>query len=261
MILVVHGLFEHSGRYTRFASHFVPQGYAVCTYDHRGHGKSAGLHGYVNRFEDFVDDLDVYFQQVKQRFPGRPVFLFAHSIGGTVSLAYVSGHAADFTGLLLSAAVARPGASVTRASIIIARVLSALVPRMGVAPIDDSTLSRDDQVVAAYNNDPLVYRGKIRARLGAELINFMERVLPEKIKNITLPVLIMHGSEDRLSNIQGSRMIYETVASPDKTLKIYRGFYHEILNEPERNQALHDIGVWLTVHLPASAEQSQSQVT
>ncbi len=132
---------------------------------------------------------------------------------------------------------------------------------MGITPIEDSTLSRDDQVVAAYNSDPLVYRGKIRARLGAELINFMERVLPDKIKNISLPVLIMHGSNDRLSNIQGSQMVYDNVASPDKTLKIYRGFYHEILNEPERVQVLHDIEVWLAAHLPAAAEQSQGRVT
>ncbi len=254
VMLVVHGLFEHSGRYLRFADYFVPQGFAVCAYDHRGHGRSHGLPGYVNRFQDFIDDLDIFHRQLKQQYPDLPVFLFAHSIGGTIALAYASEHSTDFSGLLLSAAVARPGSSVTRASIIMARMLSALVPRLGVAPIDDSTLSRDNTVVAAYNSDPLVYHGKIRARLGAELINIMERVLPEIIKQVTLPVIIMHGSEDRLSNIQGSSLVYNTVGSTDKILKIYNGFYHEILNEPERAQVLHDIDVWLTAHLPVVAQ-------
>lgn len=251
---MVHGLFEYSGRYQRFADYFVPQGYAVCTFDHRGHGKSDGLRGYVNRFQDFIDDLDIFSRQVQQLYSGLPVFLFAHSIGTTISLAYISGHSEGFSGMVLSAAYTRPGSSVTRSSIVIARVLSTLFPKLGVAPIDDSTISRDNQVVEAYNNDPLVYRGKIRARLGAELINTMERVLPQKIKYITLPVLIMHGSEDRLSNIQGSSFVYDTIGSTDKTIKIYNGFYHEILNEPERAQALHDIEIWLAAHLSAAAQ-------
>jgi acylglycerol lipase len=261
-LLVVHGLFEHSGRYAGLADYFVPQGYAVCAYDHRGHGKSHGLHGYVKHFQDFIDDLDIFHRQIQQQYPGLPVFLFGHSIGGTISLAYASEHSADFSGLLLSAAVTRPGSSVTRASVIMARVLSALVPKLGVAPIDGTTISRDNKVVAAYNHDPLVYRGKIRARLGAELINMMEKVLPEKIKHITLPVLVMHGSADRLSNIQGSYLVYDKVGSTDKTLKIYDGFYHEILNEPERVQVLHDIEVWLAAHKPVAAvSQPQGRVS
>jgi acylglycerol lipase len=246
---VVHGLFEHSGRYTGFADYFVPQGYVVCSYDYRGHGRSAGLQGYVNRFQDYVDDLAIFHYQVIQQYPGLPIFLFGHSIGGTISLAYTAEHSSDFAGLLISAAVTRPGSSVTRASIVMARILSFLVPKMGVVPIDDSTISRNDTVVAAYNSDPLVYRGRIRARLGAELINMMERSLPAQLPNITLPILIMHGSADRLSNIQGSSVVYETVGSSDKKLKIYNGFYHEILNEPERLQVLHDIDEWMQDHL------------
>jgi alpha-beta hydrolase superfamily lysophospholipase len=261
VLLVVHGLFEHSGRYHRFAEYFIPRGFAVCSYDHRGHGKSAGLHGYVNRFQDFIDDLDIYHQQLQRQYPGLPVFLFGHSIGGTISLAFSATHSPDFSGLLLSAAVTRPGSSVTRTSIFMARLLSMLVPSMGITPINASTISRDESVVTAYNSDSLVYRGKIRARLGAELIDMMERVLPEKIKQIKLPVLIMHGSEDRLSNIEGSHLVYDTIGSIDKTLKIYNGFYHEILNEPERAQVLQDIEIWLTAHLPAAAQQHQGQVS
>jgi alpha-beta hydrolase superfamily lysophospholipase len=130
-----------------------------------------------------------------------------------------------------------------------ARTLSVVMPKMGVSVIDASAISRDEEVVKAYVNDPLVYRGKIRARLGAELINVMERSLPARMSRIELPVLIIHGSEDRLSNPQGSTLLYESVSSKDKTLKFYQGFFHELLNEPGREQALKDIEEWLGAHI------------
>jgi alpha-beta hydrolase superfamily lysophospholipase len=120
---------------------------------------------------------------------------------------------------------------------------------MGIASIDASAISRDGKVVKAYLNDPLVYRGKIRARLGAELMNVIERSFPTKIADIEAPVLLIHGSKDRLSNTEGSSHLYAMVRSKDKTLKYYDGFYHELLNEPGRERVLADIGGWLENHL------------
>jgi alpha-beta hydrolase superfamily lysophospholipase len=142
-----------------------------------------------------------------------------------------------------------PGSSVTRSSIVVARALSAVLPKMGVALIDASGISRDQSVVDAYISDPLVYRGKIRARLGAELIDTIERSLPSKMAVIEDPVLLVHGTEDRLSNTEGSSLLYKSVKSKDKTLKYYKGFYHETLNEPGRAEVLSDIAAWLEDHI------------
>lgn len=249
VLLVVHGLFEHSGRYNNLARSLVPRGIAVCSFDLRGHGKSEGLRGYVDRFRDFTDDLEAFRILVSQRYPGKPLFLFGHSVGGTIAVAYAADHQRDVAGCVLSAAVAKPGSSVTSVSIAVARILSAILPKVGVALIDASAISRDERVVAAYVSDPLVYRGRVRARLGAELINMIERSLPSRMAATELPVLVLQGTEDRLSNTASCASIYESVKSKDKTIKNYDGFYHEILNEPGREQVLADIGIWLDHHI------------
>jgi len=247
-ILLIHGLFEHSGRYANLVNHLVPQGYAICSFDQRGHGKSDGLRGYVERFDDFMEDLQIFHGIVLGQFAGRREFIFGHSIGGTIGAIYMEKHQSDFAGCILSAAIAMPGSSVTRSSIAVARALSAIFPRLGIVPIDGTAVSRDKRVVDAYSRDPLVYRGKIRARLGAELINVIERDLPAAMANIEAPLLLIHGTQDRLSNTQGSSLLYGRAKSGDKTLKYYEGLYHEVLNEPERGQVLADISVWLDRH-------------
>ena len=249
VILVVHGLFEHSGRYKNLVDYLVPRGFAVCSFDQRGHGRSEGLRGYVRRFSDYLDDLEIFHSLESQRFTRKRMFLFGHSVGGTIATAYFASHQQDFAGCVLSAATTMPGSSVTRLSIAMARALSAVLPRLGITVIDASAISRDRSVVDAYVTDPLVYRGKIRARLGAELINIMERSLPGKMSNIETPVLLLHGSEDRLSNTEGSSLLYRSVKSTDKTMKYYQGLYHEILNEPERAEVLSDIAAWLEDHI------------
>ena len=251
VVLVVHGLFEHSGRYRNLAEYLVPRGFAVCSYDQRGHGRSEGLRGYVKRFSDFIDDLQTFHALEAERFRGKPMFLFGHSIGGTIATVYFAGHQHDFAGGVFSAATVLPGSSVTRSSILVARALSAVLPKIGVALIDASGISRDRSVVDAYVNDPLVYRGKIRARLGAELINTIERALPPKMSVIEGPILLVHGTEDRLSNTEGSALLYRSVKSKDRTLKYYKGFYHETLNEPGRDEVLSDIVSWLETHVKA----------
>jgi alpha-beta hydrolase superfamily lysophospholipase len=122
------------------------------------------------------------------------------------------------------------------------------MPKMGVSKLDSSTVSRDKAVVEAYVKDPLDYTGKISARLGAELLKEID-LLPSKIPQITLPILIMHGAADRLSDPASSKMLFDGVGSRDKTLKLYEGFYHEIFNDPEREKGFTDIETWLNLHL------------
>ncbi|MDO8715280.1 MAG: lysophospholipase [Dehalococcoidales bacterium] len=247
ILLVVHGLGEHSGRYGNLVNHFVPAGYGVYSYDHRGHGKSAGVKGYVDRFSNFTDDLDIILELVRTRHPGVKTFLIGHSIGGLVSTAYTIKHQHMFDGLILSGAILSPPADASAALIFAARILSVILPKAGLYFIDAEGISQDRNVVNAYINDPLVYQGKVRARLGVELLKTMDMVV-RLAAEIRLPVLIMHGSADRLASPEGSKMLYREVNSVDKTLKIYQGYWHEIFNEPGRDQVLADVASWLDMH-------------
>lgn len=248
VLLVVHGLAEHSGRYMNMVNYFVPKDYAIYSFDQRGHGRSEGRRGYVEQFSYYVHDLITFFRMVRRRHRDARIFIVGHSVGGTIATACTVHHQGEFDGLILSGATIKPGASLSPAKIMVARCLSLLLPKMGVEVIDATAISRDKAVVDAYVNDPLVYRGKISARLGAELIKAMQK-LPYQMPKINLPILVMHGTADRLSDPEGSQMLYERVASRDKTLKLYDGFYHEIFNEPEHKQVLNDMETWLAARL------------
>ena len=248
ILLIVHGLAEHSGRYTNLVNYFVPRGYAIYGFDQRGHGKSDGLRGYVDKFSNFVNDLNTFLSIVHSRQHDARIFMVGHSIGGTIAAAYAIFHQDDFDGLILSGATLKVGAGVSAGLIIAARVLSLLLPKAGLYVIDATAVSRDKGVVSAYVSDPLVYRGKIRARLGIELIKAME-TLQRQMPKIYLPILVLHGTADQLSDPEGSKILYARVSSRDKTLKLYEGFYHEIFNEPECEQVFADVEAWLATRV------------
>ena len=249
VLLVVHGLAEHSGRYKNVVEYFVPKGYAVYGYDQRGHGKSEGARCYVDRFSDFIADLHTFVTMVRGFHPGTKLFLVGHSMGGTIATAYATQYQNELTGLVLSGAALKAGDSITPLAKLMAQVLSRLLPRMGISTLDATAISRDKAVVDAYVNDPLVYRGKVCARLGSELLTMMDKYLPARMSELKLPLLIMHGKADRLTNQEGSTLLYNAASSQDKTLKFYEGFYHEIYNEPERGPVFSDVEAWLTRHL------------
>lgn len=248
ILLAVHGWAEHSGRYTNLVNYFVPKGYAICALDHRGHGKSEGLRGYVERFSDYLDDLKTFFDIVRSEHGDAKIFLVGHSMGGTIATAYSIRNQHDLAGLIVSGVGVKPGSSLSSAIIPLARILSLLLPRLGIMVLDASAISQDKAVVDAYVNDPLVYRGKITCRFGAEMLATL-RKLPSEMPEINLPILIMHGTADRLCNLEGSRILYERADSRDKTLKLYEGFYHEIFNEPGHKQVLADMEAWLAARI------------
>ncbi len=248
ILLVVHGFAEHSGRYMNVVNYFVPKGYAVYGLDHRGHGRSEGLRGYVERFSYYLDDLKTFFDIVRGEHGNAKVFIVGHSMGGAIATAYAIEHQDEFDGLILAGSGLKLVNGSLRVLIPVVRLLSLLLPKMGITIIDASTISQDQAVVEAYVNDPLVYWGKVRARLGSELAMVMQQ-LPHQMPKIALPILIMHGTSDRLVSPEGSRALYAKVSSKDKTLKLYDGFYHEIFNEPGREQVFKDTERWLVAHL------------
>ena len=244
VLLVVHGLAEHCGRYMNVVNHFVPLGYAVYGLDHVGHGKSEGTRVYVERFEDYTDTLKIYFDMVRTEQPDKPIFLVGHSMGGLISAVYLLEHQNELAGVVLSGASVKMSGDISPVVVFIGKLLSTLAPKAGLMALEAEGVSRDPAVVEAYVNDPLVYTGKMTARLAAELIKAVQRVNDEAAK-ITLPILIVQGSEDKLVDPTGAKLLYDTVSSVDKTLKVYEGFYHEVFNEPEHEQVLDDVETWL----------------
>ena len=248
IVLVVHGWAEHSGRYANLVNHLVPKGYAIYAHDHRGHGMSGGRRGYVERFSDYLDDLKTFFDLVRGEHSDKKIFIVGHSMGGTIATAYAIRHQRELAGLLLSGASLKLGSSMPSALVPLARILSIMVPTLGITTLDASAISQDRAVVDAYINDPLVYRGKITCRFAGEMIKTLSK-LPSQVTEINLPILIMHGSADRLGDPEGSRLLYDRVRSSDKTLKLYEGFYHEIFNEPGHKQVLADAGAWIAARI------------
>lgn len=248
VLLIVHGLGEHSGRYTNVVNHFVPLGYAVYGFDHVGHGRSDGPREMVERFTDYTDTLSIYYEMIEGWQTGKPIFLVGHSMGGLITSYYLLEHQSDFKGAVLSAPAVKLSDSISPATIIVGKILSALAPKMGLLALDPQGLSRDPEVVEAYVNDPLVFHDKTPARLAAEILKATQRVMAE-VEEIRLPFIVLQGSEDKLVDPGGARMLYERASSADKTIKIYEKLYHEVFNEPERARVLKDVEDWLAAHV------------
>ena len=248
VLLIVHGLAEHCGRYGNVVDHFVLLGYAVYGIDHLGHGKSDGTRVYVKRFDDYTNTLKAYFDKVRGSQPDKPIFLVGHSMGGLIGAVYLLDHQAELAGAVLSGPAVKIPSDVTPATIFVGKILSALIPKFGLLALDANGVSRDPAVVQAYVSDSLVHRGKMTARLAAEMLKTMQTITAQAAR-ITLPILIVQGSADRLVNPSGARMLYDAVSSVDKEIKIYDSFYHEVFNEPEHDKVLRDVEIWLEAHL------------
>jgi alpha-beta hydrolase superfamily lysophospholipase len=248
VLVIVHGLAEHSGRYMNVVNRFVPLGYAVYGIDHIGHGRSEGRRLYVERFADYTEPLKTYVDMVRCWQPDKPIYLVGHSMGGLIGLLYLLDHQKGMAGAVLSGPAVKPPGDIPAAVIFVGRLLSVLLPGMGlVPPVDAGGVCSDPAVVKAYLADPLVYRGKLTARLGAELIAAMGRARAEA-NRITLPLLILQGDADRLVDPSGAQVLYEKVASSDKKLVVYKGFFHEVFNEPQHDLVLSDVERWVERH-------------
>lgn len=248
VLLIVHGLGEHSGRYMNVVNYFVPQGDAVYGLDHIGHGKSDGGREVVERFEDYTDNLTIYYNMVKVWQPDKPIILLGHSLGGLIVAYYLLDHQAGFKGAIISAPMVRIPANITPMTITMGKILSSLAPKAGILGLDATGISRDPEVVKTYVNDPLVFHGKTPARLAAEMLKAMLRVTAEAEK-INLPFIALQGSADRLVNPGDAQLLYDKASSKDKSIKIYQGLYHEVFNEPERAVVLKDVETWLKAHI------------
>ena len=249
IVVIVHGISEHSARYAHVGTRLAGARFASYAADHRGHGRTDGRRANIERMELVVDDLRAFVRFAVERHPGLPVFMVGHSLGGLIALQYATEPDTLLDGLVLSG----PAVEVTAGSALhrrLAGMLSALTPDLGVAALDAAEkISRDPEVVRAYQEDPLVYRGKIKARTGAEVLATLDG-LPARLPHLSMPVLLLHGTEDQICAPAGSTMVHDTVSSTDRTLRRYEGLYHEVFNEPEQDRVLADLVRWLDEHLP-----------
>ncbi|MEM8492558.1 MAG: lysophospholipase [Pseudomonadota bacterium] len=257
VVLLAHGLGEHSGRYQHVAAALGHAGFSCVAPDHMGHGRSPGNRCFVTAFTDFYEPLDALRSQIDELYEGLPCFLIGHSMGGLIASTYLLQRQNSFAGAAFSGAAFRVPEPPSGILLLIAKLLSVLMPRAGLMQLDASEVSRDPQVVADYVADPLVHSGKISARLVTELFGAIDQHV-RRSGEIKVPVLIMHGAGDVMTAVEGSREFHGAVSSTDKTLKIYPDLYHEIFNEPERDQVLADLCEWLDDRVGRVASHSAS---
>ena len=250
VLLVVHGLAEHSGRYMHIVNYFVPLGYAIYALDHLGHGKSEGIRVFVNQFEDLTDPLKTYFNMVRVWQPGKSIILVGHSLGGLIGSRHLLDHQANYSGAILSGPLVRPSNCPSPFLLSLLKIVAVVAPKIGVRQLKSDVMSTDREEVQGYVDDPLVHPGKVTAGMSAAMFAAMEYVA-RQARQITLPLIIVQGSADATVDPAGAQQLYHSVGSADKTLKMYEGYYHEVFNEPEprRTQVFQDIQIWLESHL------------
>lgn len=248
VIVILHGYAEHSGRYAHVADYLVTQGYVVETFDLRSHGKSEGQKTFIRSFDEFLSDVEIFLKRIQERHQGTNIFLLGHSMGGTIAMLFVINRKSALKGLILSGPTLKISKDISPFLVRISSVIGALLPKLPTIKVDGNAISRDPDVVKKYEADPLVYRGGIPGRTGAEF-NRATQLIQKQMESVTLPLLILHGTADRLSDLEGSQQLYERAQSKDKTLKLYEGWFHEILNEPGKEKVLADIVEWLEGHI------------
>ncbi|OLL75402.1 putative Lysophospholipase, Monoglyceride lipase [Pseudonocardia sp. Ae168_Ps1] len=254
VLLLSHGIGEHSGRYGTVVDTLRPDGWAVYGLDHRGHGRSGGTRVHVRRYDDLLQDFETFRREIVARHPGVPVYLLGHSLGGQIALAYALRHQDRLDGLALSAP-ALASDTVPAPLVPVLSLVARVLPTVRPVGIDTSAISSDPAVVDAYEADPLVHHGKPTLALGAAVYAQMDD-LPPRAAELRLPLLVQHGTADRLTDPAGTRKLDEASGSADTTVRWYDGLWHEIYHEPGREGPLTDLRRWLAEHRDAARHRT-----
>jgi alpha-beta hydrolase superfamily lysophospholipase len=248
VVVLSHGLGEYARRYDHVAQRFGEAGLVTYALDHRGHGRSGGKRMLVRDITEYTGDFDTLVGIAKREHPALKCIVLGHSMGGGIVFAYGVERPDNYDLMVLSGPAVAAQDLVHPAMALVAKGLGALVPGLPVQELDESLISRDPAVVEAYRTDPLVYHGRVPAGVGRALLQVGE-TMPQRAPALTAPLLVVHGSDDGLIPVDGSRRLVDCVGSTDVELKVYPGLYHEVFNEPERNQVLDDVVAWITKRL------------
>ncbi len=262
VLAIVHGLGEHSGRYCQIVEGLTAAGYAVFGFDNQGHGKSEGQRGHINRWQDYRDNTQAFLSLIRQQEPDTPLFLMGHSLGGLIVLDYVLRSADDAAfqalnvqGLIVSAPPFQPtSGTASRRRKVLARLLSGLLPRLSLSmDLSKGGLSRDPSVSDQAAEDPLTH-SSVTLRWGSEILSTLDWV-KANIDRLDLPLLLTHGEADPIISPSGSEKIFQQVNSPDKTLKIYPGSYHEPHNDLDADTVVSDLLRWMEIEIASESEE------
>jgi acylglycerol lipase len=244
VLVLVHGFTEHSGRYTHLAEHLCQRGHAVSAIDLRGHGLSQGDRAWVRSFDDYLADVDGFIGQVREQYPGKPLFVLGHSMGGTIVVLLAIDRRLAATGAIVSGAELKMPPHLFPALRRLAGLISPVLPRLRLVRLGMTRLSRDPQVVADFAADPLNFHGRFTVRIGAEILRAVGRIAV-RMEDVRVPLLILHASADAVADVEGARQLFARAGSADKGLKIYEGLYHDLFHEPEKDLVVADVVEWL----------------
>ena len=247
LLVVCHGFNAHGGHFAWAAEQFLSVGLTVVAFDFRGRGRSEGERFYVQDIDEYVSDLTRTIALVRSRYPRLPIFLLGHSAGGVVAATYLVERQAGIAGFICESVAFQVPAPAFALAVI--KGLSRLVPRLPVLTLRNEAFSRDPRAVEALNADVLTARERQVAATVAALIRANER-LRGQFSRLTLPLLIMHGTADRVTDLRGSRFLYDAAGATDKTLRLYEGHYHDLLNDVGKEQVVADMQQWIGDRLP-----------
>lgn len=247
VVVIVPGFNSHSGYYGWVAEQLTASGLAVYAVDLRGRGKSDGERFYVEKFADYVSDVAALVTHARSQNAGLPVFVLGHSAGGVVSCIYTLEHQAELAGLICESFAYQVPAPDFALSVF--KGLSHVAPHTHLLQLKNEDFSRDPKVVQAMNDDPLIAGEKQPIETLAEMVRADER-LKQEFPQFRLPVLILHGTEDKATKPSGSQSFYDAAGSRDKTLKLYDGAFHDLLNDVDKNIVMSDIQQWIGARLP-----------
>jgi alpha-beta hydrolase superfamily lysophospholipase len=248
VVILAHGLGEHARRYDHVVARFGREGLITYALDHRGHGRSSGKRVLVKDISEYTGDFDTLVGIAAKEHPGRTRIVLGHSMGGGIVFAYGVEHPDDYAAMVLSGPAVDAQDGVSPVMVVVAKLLGKIVPGLPVEQLPTDAVSRDPDVVAAYNADPMVHHGKLPAGIARALIGVGE-TMPQRAGALTAPLLVVHGEQDKLIPVDGSRHLVDCVGSADVHLKVYPELYHEVFNEPERAVVLDDVSSWIEVRL------------
>jgi alpha-beta hydrolase superfamily lysophospholipase len=250
IVALIHGLGEHSGRYAHVGLALAEADYAMAGFDLRGHGRSGGARGHVSSLNAYLQDIRQFLDLISKRYPGLPRFLYGHSLGGLLALAYGIQYGSALKGMIVTGPALRSSLQQQKVKVAVAKWLGSLVPSLTVSSgLDPKTISRDPNVVNAYVSDSLVHD---RASLGFGKVALQAIDLClARAKELAPPLLIMHGAADTVTYSSGSEEFARLVreAGGDVTSKLWEGLYHELHNEPEKAEVFQFMIEWLEEHL------------
>ncbi|MDP8224879.1 MAG: lysophospholipase [Candidatus Lernaella stagnicola] len=248
VVVFAHGLGSHGGRSKNIVANCLPAGYAIFAHDHRGHGKTVGRRGHVDRFDQFLDDQYMVIGEAREAYPDKKIFLMGHSLGGLIVLAYALRHADTIDGVIASSPALKLALEVPALKATVGRLLSSLLPTLALGNgIDPGTLSHDPEVIREYENDPLVH-DRVSSRFFVEFSAAMDRTLLAA-GALQMPLLSWHGGEDALTSPAGTQLFFERAGSKDKTFRLFEGQFHEVHNDLAKEELFAMLIAWLDSHV------------